>query len=122
MVRGELAAANGKTPRLLEACGVRVADLLIMRGTCCVASCKRTCARSAQTFKKAVEEGLELLARRNGSEPNPDVSVWDALDPDDPRNQEAGEEGGDEGGGEDAGLGRDIRPQVGWFSEFPPSP
>jgi len=34
-----------------------------------------------------VEEGLELLARRNGSEPNPDVSVWDALDPGDPRNQ-----------------------------------
>ena len=66
---------------------------------------------SAQTFKKAVEEGLELLARRNGSEANPDINVWDALDPEDPRNQEAGEEG-DEGGDEAAGLGRDIRPQV----------
>ncbi len=72
-----------------------------------------TTHESVQTFKKAVEEGLELLARRNGSEPNLDVSVWDALDPDDPRNQEAGE-AGEEGADEDAGLGRDIRPQVGW--------
>ena len=67
---------------------------------------------SAQTFKLAVAEGLELLARRNGSEPTPGINVWDALELDDPRNQEAGEEG-EEGGDEDAGLGRDIRPPVG---------
>jgi hypothetical protein len=60
-----------------------------------------------------VEEGLELLARRNGSDPNPGIDVWDALDPDDARNQPGGADDGEDAGDGESRLGRDVRPQVG---------
>ena len=98
-------------------CDTRIVPVCLRQPPCDVFEVEysfMTCvsAKSAQTFKLAVEEGLELLARRNGSEPTPGVNVWDALDQDDPRNQDADEEG-EEGGDGDAGLNRDIRPQVG---------
>ena len=40
-----------------------------------------------QNFQRAVEEGKEVLERRAGRTPATDHAAWDALDPDDERNQ-----------------------------------
>lgn len=44
------------------------------------------CAR-AQNFRRAVEEGKEVLDRRAGREPATQHAAWDALDDSDERNQ-----------------------------------
>jgi hypothetical protein len=46
-----------------------------------------TCLRIVQNFRRAVEEGKEVLDRRAGREPATQHAAWDALDASDERNQ-----------------------------------
>lgn len=61
-------------------------------------------------FRRAVEEGKEVLDRRTGRQPATQHYAWDALDTADERNQPGYQERGESDGDGEGGWRRDLRP------------